>query len=790
MQYLCNEDRGFIDANVADDNSKNRFRNLLKAWPFWEYASIGWIYHADMVGQNDDTEKMTKEALDRFFKSDKDIFVLRWLQIFTFLRLERFPSAGGAYSLMHYALLDSPRNRGTLEKAISLYPDVIDHLGLADGGRFQRWEKFLEHWAHPCYTPVTLASVFNYSEALEHFLENGDPAHNHGRPRFSSVSFAAFGDSEAALNVLLSSKYEGWFPARKDPLPSRQDGLSVLFDAIFSPRHILREPGRFPAAIKLLKDGAHLGPGIEEIFMDCTEDSPGAGELAEAMLRRHPGALSWMNPDVGLVMNYCAFVGHSNVFSTLLKHQKEAIDEKHLSPWYNCGRGGGTMSTIHYVACNNDAAAARALLHGNVGSGFLHLQASYNQWTAFHFAAQQRLETKKRRRERDRSEWNLIKQDIGLKDHVMHVLIDKFPNPDIKDDSGNLPIHLAAYVGDTGIIDLLTRLGYDWDIPNAKGTGKTPLTIAIETGNISAVKIMLDRRANPDLVPDDTPNLEHMMFHNEKLRKAKEGKRQPCLTLQLVKAFRSRLPQKFLPIPLIAAILDYADFHESTKMERKDPDINVTGQLTGDMPYINSAPIRGGNSMPVRKLTLTSHSKRQQLAGDDDWERTWCWMRTDKIEKKTGHTVPWMPEGIWRWNYKPWKTESRTYSVDVENERRNLTNLKHGDRVVITPVTLFPAWFAYVEWARIEMRVAMLRNKLRFGRDSMDGANELEKIWGNPKQAVPEAVVNALRKYRDGHIVPGFFEQSAIEKRYRSPKTDDQERQDILALLKICQKNI
>lgn len=751
LAYLCEPDRGFLVAFMSGPFAHQRFRGMLNAWPLWEYAAVGLIFHLIEVCNAKLLDTTTKEDLDTFLNAEKNEYLLRWLQIFTYMRHENFAGTTEAYTLMQRALNSSkgPRVRELANILEQDFRNVKKHLGYAAGGRFIRWHRFLEHHAPPCYSPVALASVFDFPEALDKYLEAGEPADTPGRARKNAVFWAAFGDSPNALDVLFGPKYNHLFPDRHDPLPDRHGAVTPLFDAIFLPRGIMRRPGTFPAAIRLMQDGARLGPALEEVMLDSTEDSAGAAELAEKMLVRHRGALSFISDVVGPIINYTGWVGHSLMLSALLKHQKEGISEQHLSPRMRFGRAGVMMGPLDYAARNNDAVSARALFDNGVDrTAAVVRKNELNQWTPLHFAAQQGLEKVKRYRELGKAEWYAVRHDIDFTGHVIHVLLERRADPKIEDDSKNLAIHLAAQLGHHLVVDALSKLSYAWDVPNQ--AGKTPLTIAIEVGNNPAIKALLDNGADPMQVPSNTANLENTFHLHPRLHATKHAsipQDTPPGTFHLVKAMRSFVPTKFLPIPLIARILELAEYRDIATITRRDPGICVTGQLTGDMPFLLSPPITSSNSLPVRDLALSARTKRQQLAGHD-MEKTWCWMRTDKVDG-AGHTATWHPDPIWRWNYKPWRDETVKYSWRRDRDRRYLALLREGNRVVITPVAMFPAWFAFVEWATIRMDVAVLRERV--------GSKERERLWPVPRHAAGPKVVETLRRYRKGEWACPFY---------------------------------
>lgn len=71
------------------------------------------------------------------------------------------------------------------------------------------------------------------------------------------------------------------------------------------------------------------------------------------------------------------------------------------------------------------------------------------------------------------------------------------------DKEGFSLLHLAAYYGQTAIIDRLLSLGLDIDAQDQNGEGRTALIWAAETGNADTLRHLLEKGADPHLSDEE-----------------------------------------------------------------------------------------------------------------------------------------------------------------------------------------------------------------------------------------------------------------------------------------------
>ncbi|KAI9658691.1 MAG: hypothetical protein M1821_002251 [Bathelium mastoideum] len=805
LWYLGDSTRPYLNLEtIRNEGDTIIHHQLTEMYPFWEYASIGWIYHLNEVCSEGALASKAIPHLIQFMYSENDQFVLKWLQLFAFLYAKRFNGATLSYSYLLNAFVDNPPpNAESLHGFVTEHCNGLQkHLAFSDGGRFLRWQRFMESTTPPFYPPTVLAAFFNYTSTLNHLLASGESTEYPDYPtKPNTVFWAASGDSCDALSLLLGSKYRDKFPGFRDPLSKRDDN-NPLAESIWLPYDIVRRPGKFPCAVMLLENDAKVSRPLEEMVLDNVEDCEESGGLVSRILQIED-TFTFTDQAVGNVLNYASFVGQSHILAVLLDTDSIQLVEVRLfwkMMWtfvkllfydkvlfrsvdysvifsfiFELFLFQG-LSPFHHAARNNSARTATLLFERPRHD----IVCVFNDWWSLHFAAQQSLQTAKWTRERSATAWWSIKRPIPWSEHVIHTLLAQSADPSVADSAGNLPLHLAVSLGHTECVKLLAQQDHEWDIPNS--SGKTPLTLAIEVGNIESMRYLLSRGADPEKVPDNLNMLQHMLYfdsmpssdvHAFPQSKASESanttpsgrfvdaKRhiyQPCLSIKWVSTLRAlsgsyreaghQIPYNqipFLPIPIIARILDHISvFSESNAFEQMTTerrDYYQYSQMISETPYMKSATIMGFASAPVRSLTLTAHSKRQTGA-DDPREKTWSWLRSDRVENETDRILSWHPEPIWRWNYEEATTESKTYSATDPQDRRALQSFKPGDRVAILPITPYPAWFAKIEWASIDMKVSILRDRWTI--------KDRQKLWPDVARG------------------PGLPELDGIHERYRS----------------------
>lgn len=755
LRYLSDNDHVFFSSNPVSAETDRRFARDLDQADFFEYAAVGWIHHLGSASKAGCVTEAVKAELALLFSDRGSRQVLKWLQVFAFVLFRNRVGAAEAYSTVLNALFGMP---SATHQPLALLlqeqcPNFFKHFGWADGKRFLRWQKFLAVPVPPCFSSTLLASFFNYREDLEEMIEDGETLHYHGREARPNAPFwAASGDSTSTLELLLSKEHIDKFPNYHHGLQGR-GGSSILKEATFIPRNILDRAGTYPTALMLVEKGCHVSYDFEVQLFENIVDSTGARELVAKIMVKIPPAFTFKDDSIGNALSYAAFTGQSHILTAMSKNQRflrRTIEvysptlpkelQDHPSTWLLilaswCWRG---MSPIHHAAAINDSRATRLLCidsgHCEVcGPGDRDDPCEDNGWTPLHLAAQRGRE-KLRHRKGPNNEILTDLQAIQPGEHSVHVLLEAKHDPGRADLAGNLPIHLAAYTGCEETISKLSSIDYHWDKPNKDG--KTPLAIALELRNVSAARLLIRHGASPDRVPQ---NLRSYVPADDGHDLSSSAASASWISIAL--SLRAATKNKWIPIPIIAHILRLGGFYDHF-VERHD--FYRYHELTPDMPYLQSPPLRSiGTSLSVKRIVINIRSARDPGTGLHKWEKTWSWIRMDKLDAKSGKLVPWHERSLLRHNYCDFTTETIEFVDHNERDAGYLRSLNPGDRIVISPIGIYPAWYAIIEWASISVELNPVIREAFSNQDR-------KKIWSMPDREISQTLREGFRRMHDG----------------------------------------
>ena len=763
VQHLIDDSRPFFRAEPVSKETDRNFAGKLDNVGFLEYAAIGWIHHLSTVCRAGLLNEEIIDDLRTLFSQDNSMQLLKWLQAFSFVFFTNRNGAAEAYSILLEALSDQPS--GAVKPLADLlrieFSGLIQHLGWADGGRFLRWQKLLAVPVPPCLSPTLLAAFFNYRPALETMIDGNETLHYHGRSwRPSAPFWAASGDATDTLALLLSDEHVGKFPDHKHQLRGR-NGSSVLKEAVFVPRNIVSRPGTFPSAMLLVDKGCYVSYDFETLMLENVANSPSSGELVAHIMRKIPPAFTFEDDSVGNALTYASWSGQSYILEAMAKNRRllgrmiESATGKKLSDellkladhWLlrlATYRHRG-MSPIHHAAAINDARAIRLLCHDNQGSKFAGSETDGpcidNGWTPLHLACQRGRE-KLRHRKGQNNEILTDREPIEPSEHALHALTAAGHSWDRTDDAGNLPIHLAAYSICDDVVSWLSDGSYDWDKPNNEG--KTALAIALELRNWSMAGALLHRGAHVDRL---TRHARSFLKNDGSVSEDITPQESKSAWIKCVLSIRA-YAKRWIPIPIIARIIRFKELSENM-IERHD--LYGYQELTPDMPYLLSPPIQPNiNVLPVKRVTITVKSARDPNTGRFAMEKTWSSIRTDKLDASNGRLIPWHERSIIRHNYCTLTEETVVFDASKAKDTSYLKGLSRGDRIVISPVTIYPAWYANIHSARIafELTPALREALSNQDRGRLWPMADLDKLENRPMK-----VKDRFKRLRNGEEV-------------------------------------
>lgn len=756
LSFWNDSDRQFLDATPVGRETEQRFEEVLQGYDAMEYSCIGLIYHLSQVAEAQLFPEELECALDGFFRLEENQNMLKWLQMFSYLRFTNRRGANEAYSAVFEALRDAnstahtPLHRLLDEK----YPDIKSHLGVSDGGRFIRWQQILESPIPPCFNATLLASFFNFRGALESLAAEGETLHYGRATRPSAVFWAAYGDATDTLSLLLSKDYIDRFPHFRNPTDRSTNHPSPLLEAVRLRENMESRPGTYPTAIMLLDHGCRISDGFEITLLSSAPDSPGARELAERVLKI-PNAFTFDEDSLGGVINYAVFAGQSQILAAFtndkrllenltsknpsLKHHMHEIKKHKLAndPRFFvvmlaavANRYERGISAMHLAGLNNDSRSIRVLCPTEDHARHLTSHVGVNGWTPLHCAAQRGLEVFRQKKGRH-NEWVTTVRSIQTGDHSVNALLELWSDPDHVDQAGNLPIHLAAYHGCAATVSRLSQCHNEWD--RANDEGKTPLAIALQLRHLEAAKALLRNGASLDKVSEDVRS-HFSIVQEDASHDVKIEARRPSWVFYAAcirsytrtedtrtegrpeswkhgrPDFRKRGRPEF-PLPIVARILRECGIFEVVEVERHDA--YIFEERTPGILYIQSPPvIESSNSSPVERLVVEARSGLGE----------WASLKADKVEGNSARVVPWLDHSLFhrgKWGHAD---DSATFSVDKDaSDREYLRSLRPGDRVALVPLGTYPAWTVQMEHARIRLVMSGIRDYF--------SNQDRERIW-------------------------------------------------------------
>ncbi|KAI3399725.1 hypothetical protein diail_5792 [Diaporthe ilicicola] len=787
LSFWNDPDRQFLDANPVGREVEEGFEEVLRGYDAMEYTCIGLFHYLSQVAEAQLSSEELESALDGFFRLEKHQNLLKWLQMFCYLRFKNRRGVNEAYSAVFEALRDAdPAARRPLQRLLSdKYPDIKSHLGFSDGGRFLRWQQILDNHIPPCLSATLLASFFNFRDALESLAVEGETLHYHGRvPRPSAIFWASYGDAADSLALLLSKGYIDKFPAFRNPTdhdvlcPHEVKLPSPLLEAVRLREGMETRSGTYPTAIMLLDHGCQISAGFEMTLLSHVPDSPGARELAERVLKI-PKAFTFREDSLGGIINYAVFAGQSQILAAFVKDKRLLQNLAAENPWLNnqiaeiknpgkredadllvamlaasSGPWERGISAVHLAGLNNDSRSIRLLCPSGAHVRNLTNRASLNGWTPLHCAPQRGLKVFRQAKGRH-NEWQTTERTIQAADHGVSALLELSSNPDLADWAGNLPIHLAAYHGCAATVSRLSQCHNGWDRPNSEG--KTPLGIALQCRHLEAARVLLRNGASLDKVSGDVRGQFNIVRGDASHEVKIEASRPRWLFYAAcIRSYTRRQGRPDFPLPIVARILRECEIFEVAEVERHDR--YLFEERTAGILYLQTPPvIPSSSSLPVERLVVEARS------GLGEWSS----LRANKVEAGGGRVVPWLDHNLFHRRNRAPADDSATFSADGNaSDRARLRSLRPGDRVALVPLGIYPAWTVQMEHARLRLVMSGIRDCF--------SNQDRERIWRpqRMKRTVPNAAqLQFFKNYgKDSRGISGIPFRHADDCFSRSPK--------------------
>lgn len=319
LKYLCVTLHSGIHVDQNYQQSDQRLRNRLDSLEYCllDYSVIHWCQH---IGMSPQEWKRWQTTLHLFLSSED--FIVNWLQFFQYFYGCCRPGTLGTAEILHAALHPIPEDPSLSailghEKA-RLFQS---HLGLADGKRFVRWDRFLRGNRNvpTCVPTILIAAHFNYVNTIKREIRRRISIEAKSYRGGTALLWAARGGSVDAVRYILSQK-----AIVNDQSTFYQE--TALAKCISLESHCVAYPGTYPIVPILLETGA--SPELKDHnqwtplnVLINSNNSDGQGEATVVKLLLEYSLDLWrVNHDtVGSILHYAILQNKPGIMCAILE---------------------------------------------------------------------------------------------------------------------------------------------------------------------------------------------------------------------------------------------------------------------------------------------------------------------------------------------------------------------------------------------------------------------------------------------------------------------------------------
>lgn len=297
-------------------------------------------------------------------------------------------------------------------------------------------------------------------------------------------------------------------------------------------------------------------------------------------------------------------------------------------------------------------------------------------------------------------------------------------------DWGEFPLHRAVLAAQAESIRALIRAGANLAVRQFHGL--TPLHYAarcLAATHSDIVHLLLSHGADPNLRDDKQntalheaaafgrPNQIKALLSDPRTKLSLEAKDEGGLT-PLGRAWK----QRFNDYDGVVHILQEAGAQPPQSTSTSRNELQIINQTFGDAIYMTSAPIPSSWRTPILRITFTIES-HDQGGPSDDWpwddgtyhnSKTWFEIgleREDSVVRKVELTGNVRSRTDWRVHEISWDIDhgdlgggSRGHGLYAQHcVTKFMSELAHGDRVVLIMKAVYVGWLNYVK--RAEMKI-------------------------------------------------------------------------------------
>ena len=696
LTYLCYEIIECVQVNANYDESGIKLNSHLQKHSFLAYATLHWWSHLYRCKPDRNLESMSRvtdytsadsikvqgkilKSLVRFVKSER--CTVHWLQILYWLRRHKTDFAISCFRevVEAFEFLDDKRTNIDLR-------NWIDRLG-PQPPRLQIF--LLSDPVRHYYLPIHIASFFDMLDFVQAEVHKGIDVTAINHIGDNPLYFSAYSNNFRCTEFLIEQGAEINQKGTWLWTPLMGAALGCTGPASGS----AESSTRYRSAELLLEAGADVdykdgrwGTAMHKFIISRPGDPDSELDFLHLLLSYGPDleARDAMTERGRTPLDVAALVNASAVARILIEHGALIDESLHLAS----GVKGSRVASVLI-----EAGADTSLRRQTDGFTPLHVAARFGS-------------------------------GMGL------LLLKSGANPNVPDENGRLPLHLAAEEDDRKLVADLIEHGGEWEAKDR--SGKTPLEMARSNGSLAAAEVLSTLASSSSLpystapafqVPETEPcdNPTRIDYHPQNANSIFN------VFLSLRYKSRGKLANSQL-----VEIIDLANYWtKSTKCQRKDWKVH---EGRGFPPYVESLPISGRTTRPVQKVVFKIESHDQGDSWDTKWHGTYTESFTffdiavakahsqenekaieeHKLQdvRRLMHNIH--ADGATRTHTMHYDAavsevrdgEQRWYAgvrIDEEAQSRWVKSLGVGDVVVVIPKTQYRAWFNYVSFARIDV---------------------------------------------------------------------------------------
>ena len=682
LMYLSAKTRTGINVDDNVYQSEQRFQTYFNspANHFLDYSVVHWCQH---LNKSPEHPMWWQATLLQLFSSEE--LTINWLQLFQYLHSGGRPGTPETTELLHIALQPVSQNdslRGVLDH--EKLNSFRTHLGLADGSRFIRWDRFLRGSGDlpTCFPIILVAAHFNFVDIIKREIRRRVDIETQSHRGGTALLWAARAGSSHAVQYLLTKKAN-----INDQSRIRRE--TPLAKTISLEHSLVTYPGTYPVVEILLEAGAN--PDLSDHnnwtalnFLVNSNNNDGDGEISVVKLLLEYSPNMWK-------------INHK-VFGSILRHAISR-DKPRIA--------GAILEQIGVQNPENTATL---------------LNERFENDNALHFALQENV-------------------------RIVPVLLAYGADVNAPDARRVLPIQFAAQYNLCSAIKSLIEAGCDvntrgrWNktplMIALENQSLDAVSVLLDMGasieEVSESIILLPRSTVLDnraqtIRPANTPS--------------------PICARDVYEICHHFKEALFLPIPITARILDMAEFWVHSSVVRDDiqiytdTDVRTTylrsapilGRKIGPLQKITftiTSHDQDWDTNPVYSGNWTWFESRRLLSGDSMSEESWP--SDPKITFNRHAESDWCRHQI---------TWSRSQNL------QDWDHIKPGDRIAIRACARFRGWCNYVGNMRIDVFTSLLRrhytrNEVLEIWDMENGkylrkSNTFEKATSSPEAPLPK----------------------------------------------------